>query len=554
MSSTTPPIPSTVAPDVPAAPSPPLVGDDAHAGGGSDRGWLRQSAPTAAIVLLLAGLALWSHLIGWRVPKFSALLGGSQNADQDWCTEHNVAESQCIDCNPNLVPAQKDFGFCKVHGVPQCPLEHPEVAQLAGPPKITQSDRDHVGAALAIRPRPVNSEPCKLHEKRVQFASDAAAAKVGVDIAVVRQLPIVETIRAPAEIIYNDTATAHLASRVQGSIWRIERQVGQPVRRGEILALVDAADVGRAKAELLQAISQARLDDANVGRLRGLSDDGIIAGRRLQEAEAAAQQAKIRVLAAAQALENLGLSVPLETWTEAPLERIAAEVRYLGIPPDLAAEAMQQGAGTSLLPVRSPLNGVVVEHHATQGELVNPATPLFVVTDLERMWILLDVREEDAKRVSLGQKVLVQPNDDAEEPELSGSLTWIASSADPQTRTIKVRVEIANPGEPLRAHTFGTGRIVLREEPRAMVVPNEAIHWEGCCHIVFVRDKNYQKEGAPKFYHVRKVRLGVRENDHTEILAGLLPGEVIASKNSFVLEAQLLKSGLGPGCGCAHGH
>jgi cobalt-zinc-cadmium efflux system membrane fusion protein len=215
---------------------------------------------------------------------------------------------------------------------------------------------------------------------------------------------------------------------------------------------------------------------------------------------------------------------------------------------------MQQGAGTSLLPVRSPLDGVVVERHATQGELVNPATPLFVVTDLKRMWILLDVREEDAKRVSLGQKVLVQPNDDAEESELSGSVTWIASSADPQTRTIKVRVEIANPDGQLRAHTFGTGRIVLREEPRAMVVPNEAIHWEGCCHIVFVRDKNYQKEGAPKFYHVRKVRLGVRENDHTEILAGLLPGEVIASKNSFVLEAQLLKSGLGPGCGCAHGH
>jgi len=540
--------------DIPVTGLPPSAGGSAHESHEDSRGWLRQSAPTAAIVLLLAGLALWSHLIGWRVPKFSALFGGSQEAAEDWCTEHNVAESICIECNPKLVPAGKDYGFCKVHGVPQCPLEHPEVAQLAKLPAVTSSDLEHVQAALAVKPRSENNSLCKLHEKRVQFASDAAAAKVGVDIAIVRQRPIVEAIRAPGEIVYDDTATAHLASRVQGSVWRIERQVGQPVRRGEILALVDAADVGHAKAGLLQAVSQARLEDVNVKRLRTLSDDGIIAGRRLQEAEAAAQQAKIRVLAAEQALENLGLSVPLESWTGMPLERIAEEVRFLGLPPELAASAASQGAGTNLFPVRSPLDGVVVERHATQGELVNPATPLFVVSDLRHMWIMLDVREEDAKRISLGQKVFFESNDDAEDSELGGTISWIASSADPQTRTIRVRVEVANPDGRLRAHTFGTGRIVLREEPRAIVVPNEAIHWEGCCHIVFVRDKDYQKEGAPKFYHVRKVRLGMRDDDETEILAGLLPGEVIASKNSFVLEAQLLKSGLGPGCGCVHEH
>jgi cobalt-zinc-cadmium efflux system membrane fusion protein len=72
--------------------------------------------------------------------------------------------------------------------------------------------------------------------------------------------------------------------------------------------------------------------------------------------------------------------------------------------------------------------------------------------------------------------------------------------------------------------------------------------------VVFVRDKDFLKEGAPKFFHVRKVRLGVKNTDTTEIIVGLLPGEVIASKNSVVLEAQLLKSNLGAGCGCADGH
>jgi hypothetical protein len=69
-----------------------------------------------------------------------------------------------------------------------------------------------------------------------------------------------------------------------------------------------------------------------------------------------------------------------------------------------------------------------------------------------------------------------------------------------------------------------------------------------------VRDKNFFNEGAPKFFHIRKVRLGVKEGDMTEIIAGLIPGEVIASKNSVVLEAQLLKSNLGAGCGCVDGH
>jgi cobalt-zinc-cadmium efflux system membrane fusion protein len=90
----------------------------------------------------------------------------------------------------------------------------------------------------------------------------------------------------------------------------------------------------------------------------------------------------------------------------------------------------------------------------------------------------------------------------------------------------------------------------LRYEPRAVVVPSEAVHWDGCCNVVFVRDKNFLAEGSPKFFHVRKVRTGFKDDNGTEIIVGLLPGEVVASKNSVVLEAQLLKSNLGAGCGC----
>ncbi len=96
----------------------------------------------------------------------------------------------------------------------------------------------------------------------------------------------------------------------------------------------------------------------------------------------------------------------------------------------------------------------------------------------------------------------------------------------------------------MRANTFGTGKIVLRDEPKSIVVPSEAIHWDGKCNVVFVRDKNFFKPDAPKVFYVRSVRLGVKDGDNTEIIAGVLPGEVIASKNSVVLEAQLLKSSM----------
>ena len=80
-----------------------------------------------------------------------------------------------------------------------------------------------------------------------------------------------------------------------------------------------------------------------------------------------------------------------------------------------------------------------------------------------------------------------------------------------------------------------------------MVVPNEAVQSDGDCQIVFVRNKRFFEADAPKLFHVRKVRLGARNDKYTEILAGVLPGEVVATKGSAALKAQLLKNSLGEG-------
>jgi cobalt-zinc-cadmium efflux system membrane fusion protein len=287
--------------------------------------------------------------------------------------------------------------------------------------------------------------------------------------------------------------------------------------------------------------------------LRPLSG-GVIPAAQFLEAKAEAEEARIQLHRTQQALVNLGL--PIETGRYADLETddLAARMQFLGLPAELVATLDAQSTTSNLWPLRSSLDGVIVERHVVEGEVVDTRSALFDVADVSRLWLTLNVRQEDAKYLSQGQAVLFQPSDSEKGDEIQGVVSWISTAADDVTRTVQVRVELPNTDGRLRANTFGTGRIVLRDEPKAIVVPSESIHWDGTCHVVFVRDKNYFQPDAPKFFHVRSVRPGVKDGEFTEVIAGLLPGEVIASKNSVILEAQLLKSNLGAGCGCAHGH
>src|SRR5213592_4411318 len=94
--------------------------------------------PNAMILTALAALAWWGHHSGWKLPKFSELAGGASSAEQDdWCKEHGVPESVCVECNPDKYPRHRSPGWCEEHGVHECPLEHPEIAQLASPPTVT---------------------------------------------------------------------------------------------------------------------------------------------------------------------------------------------------------------------------------------------------------------------------------------------------------------------------------------------------------------------------------------------------------------------------------
>jgi len=514
--------------------------------GGGAVAWLGRTLPTLIVLAALGALGYWGHESGWKLPKFSELNGTAHSETGDWCREHDVPESICVECKPELLAKAKDFSFCKQHGVHQCPLCHPETAQLKDVPKVSQADLERVQGALELMDRPENNPKCPLYRRRIQFASAEAVAKAGVDVDLVEQRPVVEAITANGEITYDQTRVARLSSRAPGAVWRVQKQVGDPVKQGEVLVLVDAAEVGRLKAELLAGLAEENLQGKAYARAQSLEQKGIVASKQAQEAQTELGKARIRVLSARQALANLGLIVSslddLHGVTEAEL---ASRLRFLGLPEEVTS-GMDSAAGTSsLLPVTSRIDGVVVTRDAVEGDVVDTSKPLFVVADVSRMSLTLDVRQEDGKYLALGQTVRFRTG--GATAEATGKVAWISTAVDEKTRTLKVRADIPNPEGRLRAGMFGAGRIVLREEPNAVAVPNEAVHWDGSCHAVFVRDKHFLDEGGAKVFHTRTVRPGVKDDRYTEIIAGLLPGEVVASKGSGILRASLLKNNLGAG-------
>jgi cobalt-zinc-cadmium efflux system membrane fusion protein len=505
--------------------------------------WLRGSLPTAFVLAGLVGLGWWGHQNGWVLPSFASLVGREVKEHKDWCEDHGVPESQCIECYPGLMPRERDFGWCKVHGVSSCPLEHPEVAQLKGPIEISPTDLDRAQRALALVSRQENSRQCKRHPRRIQFPSREALDKAGIDVERVEKGPIFETLLANGEVTYDQTRVARLSSRVPGTVLQVPRKVGDPVQRGEVLALVDAAEAGRAKADFLQAVIQVDLKSKTLAERQKAA--GALPERQIRETEAALQEAQIRLLTAEQALINLGLPIRAEEVKGLGLEPLQQRLQFLGLPESLRRDLDPRTTTANLIPILSPVEGVVVTREVVAGEVVDATKVLFVVADVRHMWLALSLRQEDAARVAIGQPVRFHPDGFA--GEISGEIRWISTAVDEKTRTLNVRADLLNPEGRLRAYTFGQGLIILREEKDTLLVPSEAIQWDGHCHVVFVRDKNFLDEGAPKVFHVRTVRLGAKDDQHTEIIAGLLPGELVATRGSGSLAAVLRKADMGVG-------
>jgi len=436
-----------------------------------------------------------------------------------WCAGHNVAEALCWICRPDMIAAYKSVNdWCAGHGLPEshCLECNPELALGDS----GSEEAEEVLDADAPRYRRAPSVSCNTDLLKVNFERESVAQEAGFEFATVKILSQSRTLECSAVLEYDANHYAKLSPQMGGLIFSVEKDLGQRVELGETMAVIVSPTFGAAKAAYLQALAFEELWVKNHAREMDLLNRGVATERDLLEAETSLVESRIARSSAEQELMGLGLS------------------------PDQISEVARTRDTTSEYRVTAPFAGVVVERRASVGELSDPATPLFAVADVSRMWARLDVFESDMQEVKDGQQVVLHleglPGESA-----AGKITWVSTQIDPRTRTLQARAELKNPDGNLRANMFGRAVVTVSDARPTVVVPRSAVQWEGCCNVVFVKD-------SPTMFHPAKVHLGPTSGSMVEVRHGLSGGESIVTQGSFLLKTEILKGSIGAGCCEAH--
>jgi cobalt-zinc-cadmium efflux system membrane fusion protein len=438
------------------------------------------------------------------------------------CPGHGVPEALCAKCDPRLVAGFKAEGdWCAGHGVPesQCAICNPGVLGAPG-----DSEHDGIPLSSGELPQPSDvprtqrapSATCNKEALRVQFPSPETARNAGLEYARVERRVIARTLSCNAEIAYDGNRHARLSSRAPGVVREVRSDLGRRVEAGDVLAVVDSMDLGTAKAEFHQARALVSLWERNNTRELRLLERGVATERDLLEAETRLTESRISLSRATQKLQNLGL-------TDAQILELAG-----------------RKDASSLLPLTAPFAGTIVERSAAAGEVVDTSKPLFAIADTSRMWAILDVYASDVRKLRIGQAVALEVEGlRRERPR--GRVTWVSSHVDRRTRTLKVRAEFANADGLLRAGMFGKAIVTVRKPEPVLLVPKEAVQWEGCCNVVFVRRSDV-------LFEPRKVRLGYETDTAFVVEDGVQEGETVVTTGSFLLKTEILKGSIGAGC------
>lgn len=371
----------------------------------------------------------------------------------------------------------------------------------------TGSEKEAGAESVEAAPEPRQEAGLVLTPEQVKVAGIAtAAAEERSEAAPIRTTATIE----PASDRH-----ARIGSRIAGRIQALRVRVGDRVRIGQVLAIVDSPELGQARADYLAAVAAARVARETADREKALFERKISAEREWREAEAAAIKARTERQAAENRLHALGV-------TDRELPKLDGD-GHLG----------------STMAITTPVEGLVVEAAPTLGQLVDPEQTLFVVMDLRMVWIQADVYEQDLAHVSVGQKATVVSKA-APDVRFAGTIDNVGAVVDPTSRTVKVRIVLDNRAGVLKPGMFATVEIegTSGEQRRGLFVPSAALQRLGSGHVVFVA----RSETSFEPRRVQVVRSG---EDWTEIGRGLDAGERVVTTGAFALKSELSKDELG---------
>ena len=354
--------------------------------------------------------------------------------------------------------------------------------------------------------------------------SPAATPSGAIETQIVTQQSIAGVIPATGKILVPENRIAVIGPVNEGRIVRLYAGQGTRVRKGQKLADLESADIDEAEADYLKAqadyenalrssAAEVKLAQQRYDRNKLLYEQKITAGKNLQSAEHDLEVAKATA-------EN---SV---NGTKAALTAARRKLLILGLNVatiDALAKKTDLAATFSL---NSPIDGIVVERNATVGASVGTDANVFKIIDLSQVWVDANVFEKDLQRVRTGQEVkLTVPA--FPQTTFSGRVIFVDSVVDPDTRTVKVRTEVANPDGRLKPDMFANVQIVTDVNRAALSVPQSAVLNDEGKTIVFVADGNT--------FDKRQVQAGIQDNDRVEIIDGLKAGDKVVVKGNYLL-------------------
>jgi len=328
--------------------------------------------------------------------------------------------------------------------------------------------------------------------------------KLGVRTEPAALRELVRTVRAVGQFQLDERRQHTVTTKFEGYIETLHvNATGQPVKRGQPLMDVYSPELVSAQEEYLIAWNGRQ-------SLRNGTEESLVGVGQLAES-------------ALKRLRNWDIS-------DAQLQRLKKD-----------------GKATRTLTLYSPANGVVLEKMAVAGMRFMPGEPLFKIADLSVIWLLADVFEQDLALVHVGQSVKISVNAYPEK-ELTGKIAYIYPTVTPETRTAKVRVELANPGGMLKPDMYASVQLVSGHgKASTLTVPDSAVLDSGTRQIVLVR----RGEGL---FEPREVKLGMRGNGYVEVIEGISTGEEVVISANFLIDAESnLRAAIGGFGHSAHG-
>ncbi len=327
----------------------------------------------------------------------------------------------------------------------------------------------------------------------------------------VREGEVSETLRFPARVELNDHQVARIGATVTGRISAINAVLGQSVEKGALLATLHSTELGEAKADYLKALSQVNLHRLAVERGRRLLEADVIGTAEVLVRESELVEVQIGMNAAADRLRVLGMS--------------NTDIQNLDRTHNIH----------SVSPISATLAGTVIARAVTLGQVVQPADTLFTVADLSHVWVVAEVPEKEAWLVRKGEEVEV------EIPALPGApvrgpLIYVADVVNPETRTVTVRMDVANPDRRIKPAMLAT-MLIHQEGSQHLVVPAEAVVRDNDRDHVFVQIE-------PQRFELRPVELAPGGDERVRVLQGLKRGEPLVVDGAFHLNNERLRTAL----------